>query len=114
MEYLPTQAVAEFLNKRFTVAFADERRPIDAIIFRSAQHPEGKNIALLGDAAVVGEREGERRPRPDAANALDAWLDFELDLAKPDRRARIVPRVDSFIWSSVDGALFATSLRDPD
>lgn len=114
LEYLPTQAVAEFLNKRFTVAFADERRAVDAIIFRSAQHPEGKNIALLGDAAVVGETEGEVRPKPDLGHSVDAWLDLELDLAKPDRRARIVPHADTFIWVSVDGAQFAVTPQDID
>ena len=51
--YLPTQAVAEYLNKHHRFTFAGQDRIIDGVIYRSAQHPEGKNIVLLGEAAVV-------------------------------------------------------------
>jgi len=63
LNYIPTQAVAEFLNKEFRVMFGRTRKRIDAIIFRSAQNQVGTNIAILGDAsAVATHTEPERGP----------------------------------------------------
>ena len=62
---MPTQAVAEYLVYRHTFNYKGETdRTIDAIIFRSAQRPNGKNIAIFGDAAVV-------RREDDSGNPID-------------------------------------------
>lgn len=53
LDYVPTQFVAEYLNKLHQVRIGKDRQHIDAIIYQSAQRPEGKNIVLLGDAAHV-------------------------------------------------------------
>jgi hypothetical protein len=53
LDYVPTQFVAEYLNKVHEVRIGKDRLHIDAIIYRSAQRPGGKNIVLLGDAAQV-------------------------------------------------------------
>ena len=54
LNYIPTQAVAEYLVRHHRFTFAGHERTIDAIIYGSAEHPGGRNIALLGDASVVG------------------------------------------------------------
>jgi hypothetical protein len=112
LEYLPTQAVAEFLNKRFVFTFAGAERTIDAIIFRSAQNPAGKNIVVLGDAAVVGEI-GDDEPPLDTGRELD-WFEIELLAAKPDRPPRIVPVPDSFSWRKITGVAFTISGGEAD
>jgi hypothetical protein len=107
LEYLPTQAVAEFLHKRFSVHLSGQQRSIDAIVFRSAQRPGGKNIVLLGDAAVVGEQDGGKRPVA-VNDGPDSWFDRELAQAKANRPARILPIPETGIWQRVSGAEFQT------
>lgn len=51
LDYVPTQAVAEYLNSEHLVHMGRARCHIDAIIYTSAQRPPGKNIVFLGDAA---------------------------------------------------------------
>lgn len=55
-EYIPTQAVAEYLSNHLTFHLGGEKRRIEAIIYRSAQAGrDGRNIVLLGRAAQVLE-----------------------------------------------------------
>jgi hypothetical protein len=51
LDYLPTQAVAEYLVHRHHYFAKGEERPLDGIIYSSAQTPDGRNIVLLGEAA---------------------------------------------------------------
>lgn len=53
LDYVPTQVVAEYLNRVHEVKIDKVDRHIDAILYRSAQRPAGCNIVLLGDAAIV-------------------------------------------------------------
>ena len=70
LEYVPTQAVAEYLVYRHTFNYKGETdRTIDAIVFRSAQRPNGKNIAMFGDAAVVCRED-------DSRNTIDEEAEF--------------------------------------
>ncbi len=105
LDYLPTQAVAEYLNKHHRFTFAGQQRIIDAIIYRSAQHPEGKNIALMGEAAVVGSVPG---PLPDTEDDGDDWPSITF-LTKRKPKARIVPVDGTFVKHRVSGASFATT-----
>lgn len=75
LDYVPTQFVAEYLNKVHTVRIGRERVHLDAIIYRSAQRPEGTNIVLLGEAALV---KGVADPRPPG---LPSWA---LELIEPE------------------------------
>ena len=50
LEYVPAQVVAEYLA-RHPMKWRGEEVAVEAIIFRSAQNPSGKNIAIVGDAA---------------------------------------------------------------
>lgn len=53
LDYVPTQAVAEYLNSEHLVWMGNDKRHIDAIIYTSAQRPPGKNIVFLGHAAIT-------------------------------------------------------------
>ena len=64
LEYIPTQAVAEYLVHLHKFPFGDKAaQTIDAIIFRSAQNQRGKNIAIFGDASSV---EGSNTDKTDS------------------------------------------------
>jgi hypothetical protein len=105
LDYLPTQAVAEYLNKHHRFTFAGAERTIDAVIYRSAQHPEGKNIVLLGEAAVVGAAPGAL---PEAGEDEDDWPSVTF-ATKRRPQARILPVDDSLIKQRVSGASFPTA-----
>lgn len=64
LDYIPTQAVAEYFLYHHNFKKRGKSEKIEAIIFQSAQMPRGKNIVLLGDAAQVQQdsRKAERRP----------------------------------------------------
>lgn len=53
LDYIPTQAVGEFLQRHLQFHLKGKKHRIEAVIFRSAQHPAGMNIVLLGEAAAV-------------------------------------------------------------
>ena len=77
IDYVPTQAVAEYLNAVHQVRIGEEKRNIDAIIFNSAQRPEGRNIVVLGEAAFIEPLEGgskKRSPTGLVAPSLDLFL----------------------------------------
>ena len=117
LQYLPTQAVAEFLNRRFQVSFAREKRGIDAVIFRSAQRPEGKNIVVLGDAAIVGMPAGAAGEVPAEApekDDFDDWFDQALKIVRADKPAGLVADPQSVRWTKIIGAEFTPAPDDGD
>lgn len=72
-DYVPTQVVAEYLNKVLTVRLAKTERRIDGLIYRSAQRPAGMNIVLLGDAARLSatvEKPSIRSPNLGLGDAM--------------------------------------------
>ena len=83
LDYVPTQAVAEYLSKVFTVRMGKERRPIDAVIFQSAQRPQGSNIVLLGDAAQIESARTTKRSAPSLMPSLNIALFEERETAEP-------------------------------
>lgn len=76
IDYVPTQVVAEYLNTVHEVRMGNSKCQIDAIIFNSAQRPEGRNIVILGDAAVTEPVKGavERSAIGPVAPSLDIFL----------------------------------------
>ena len=93
LDYVPTQVVAEYLARRHDFSFEGDRKGFDAIIYRSAQNPEGRNIALFGDAARLVQPQPRERPTP-RSSLDDFWADFEaLEFAEIPRlgRLRLVP-----------------------
>lgn len=113
LDYLPTQAVAEYLNKHHTFTFEGRERTIDAIIYRSAQHPEGKNIVLLGESAVVGPPPGAPAQQADPD---DLWPSLKF-ASRRKTVARVVPKPETVVKLAVSGASFTTTrhfdLDDP-
>ena len=53
LDYVPTQVVSEYLTHLHKLKRGESVRTIDAIIYRSAQNGNGKNIAIFGDAGAV-------------------------------------------------------------
>jgi len=108
LDYIPTQAVAEYLAHN-TFTFAGQSRVIEAIIYGSAQNPGGRNIALLRQAAVVGDPAPQ--PGPEPPPAPDTGLGFPFDdWSSGPRSGRIVPLPDSLEKRAVSGARY-TSVR---
>ena len=52
-DYVPTQAVADFIHFNLAGKLGKQIKRIDGIIYESAQRPGGRNIALFGEAALV-------------------------------------------------------------
>ncbi|MCX7587264.1 RES domain-containing protein [Phenylobacterium sp. 58.2.17] len=78
IDYIPTQAVAEYLNKLHAVRIGKAERRIDGILFRSAQRPAGVNLVLFGEAALV-ERSAKAQPqRPHLSSPS-----FDLQVFEP-------------------------------
>lgn len=69
LDYVPTQAVAEYLNHHLKFDLDGKSRRIDAIIYQSAQNGVGRNIAVLGPASVVEQ----------SSNTAADWEDLEDD-----------------------------------
>lgn len=98
LDYLPTQAVAEYLLNHHTVEVQKHKRRIDAIIYHSAQRPKGKNIAIFGSAGVVGEDKPKIKPPGDTDDLFDL-LDFVRRM-----ETRIVEVPGCFISYFIKGA----------
>uniref|UniRef100_A0A9E7ZVS8 RES domain-containing protein n=1 Tax=Bosea sp. NBC_00436 TaxID=2969620 RepID=A0A9E7ZVS8_9HYPH len=75
LDYLPTQAVAEYLLHHHRAEIKKQKRCIDAIIYQSAQRPRGKNIAIFGLAGVLGEDKPKKKPVDNSDDLFDL-LDF--------------------------------------
>lgn len=103
LDYIPTQAVAEFLSNQLSFEADGKVHRIEGIIFRSAQRPSGKNIVILGGAANV-----ERTP------ALDADGDVTRKVKRPpivvpksfSGRDRLRVVEGSVVFHAVEGAVF--------
>jgi len=80
IDYVPTQVVAEFLNKVHEVRMGRQKRHIDAIVYWSAQRPGGRNIVILGSAGTIEHS-------PDASKVTQptkSTLDLKASDEKPE------------------------------
>lgn len=80
IDYIPTQAVSEFITTRMKVPRGKKKVGIDGIIFASAQRPNGgRNIVLLGDAALIEGAKPKDEPKfymvggPDWTESFTEW-----------------------------------------
>lgn len=64
LDYIPTQAVAEYLLNHHQFHMSGQKHRIEAIIYRSAQHPGGRNIVFLGEACTIEEVAPPAPPKP--------------------------------------------------
>lgn len=109
LDYIPTQAVAEYLLNHHVFELEGQQVKIEAILYRSAQNSEGINIAVLGEAGVV------RNSETDAKTERKAWASgpFEDTISSLPRhpfatepgRLAVVP--GSYREFSVESARFA-------
>lgn len=76
LDYVPTQVVAEYLNRVYKFRLKKDLRNIDAIIYASAQRPTGVNIVILGDAAFVKKMDNSRRKEGPTGEAITFDLEF--------------------------------------
>jgi RES domain len=86
LDYIPSQAVSEFIHSVLEVRLEGEKCSIDAIIFRSAQRPEGRNIVLFGDAALVAASKPLSDPstfEPSETDGLETWAHWTFENPKP-------------------------------
>lgn len=108
LDYIPTQAVAEYLAYHHEVKVDGEVRKIDAIIYASAQNNgEGKNIAILGPASVAGEvdQNGKRVKKRTENDEFDLFPSFWI----PKPEIRITPAAESFLVHEVSAVRFSTN-----
>jgi hypothetical protein len=76
LDYIPTQAVAEYFLHHHSFKRNGQSAKIEGIIFQSAQLPPNKNIVLLGEAAQVRGTATlkNRRSHLDADPFSDAFM----------------------------------------
>lgn len=97
LDYVPTQAVAEFLAHHYTFNLDGRRTRIDAIVYKSAQNGAGRNIALLSTAGRVrisprkSSATAERSENP--SGELDATAGLIVDPTSIEVRRAICARL---------------------
>jgi len=104
LDYIPTQAVAEYLVHGHQYFSGGKRLPIDGIIYSSAQSPDGRNIALLGEAAHVNQKPGKDSQSPSRR------------LGRRESSARLAVVADSLSFHCITEAKFGSapfSYRSP-
>lgn len=88
-DYVPTQAVAEFVHVNLAGKLGNSIKKIDGIIYESAQRPGGRNIALFSEAALVEGNDHQPEHEHDISNAESARL-------WDDDAGYVAPSFDSF------------------
>lgn len=77
LDYVPTQVVAEYIGSQLRVKVDGTTRRIDGIIYESAQHRAGKNIALFGAASSVKVPAMGRGKTPPELDWIDEMFAFD-------------------------------------
>lgn len=109
LDYIPTQAVAEYLLNHHKFKRDGKTVRIEAIIFQSAQNPTGKNIALLGEAAFVRQDKADlkRSHKIEGSDSgiLDPFESFRLPRNEGSNPALVVDQT-GFRTHRVKGAKY--------
>ncbi|WFS02384.1 RES family NAD+ phosphorylase [Rhizobium tumorigenes] len=90
LDYIPTQAVAEYLLNHHEFHIGGAKHRIEAIIYRSAQHPEGKNIVILGDACAIEAKQPSSKTK---STSFDDTFDNPLSYLPGSRSPGALPRM---------------------
>ena len=107
LDYIPTQAVAEYLLNHHEFFFGGVKRRIEAIIYQSAQHPRGKNIVILGDACAIEEVEAPQEPKSAPyGEPFDSLLSSLPRFGPSGKAPRMRFKAGSFEMHEVRGASF--------
>lgn len=115
LDYIPTQAVAEYLLNHHDFKRDGKAVRIEAIIFQSAQNPDGKNIALLGEAAFVEQSAPEskklRKMQGSESDTFDPFESFRLPRHEGTNAALLADQAE-FSTNRVTGAKYDASQFD--
>jgi hypothetical protein len=109
LDYIPTQAVAEYLLHHHEFKRGGKPVKIEAVIFQSAQNPSGKNIAMLGDAANVvafGQAEKKTKRGLSASRSVRGILEVSIPRANDRQKPALRVDLDSVEIREVSGAQF--------
>ena len=99
LDYVPTQVVSEYLTHLHKFKRGESDKTIDAIIYRSAQNGNGKNIAIFGNAGAVrgassGSAQSFSRAKP-ALQVVDGSLNsYQVTAVRNDADEAYTPRPD--------------------
>ena len=108
IDYIPTQAVAEFLLNNENLKLKDANIKIEGIIYPSAQYPNGKNIAFLGDAALVKtELPDKSQKNKDKIDNVSNWHEY-FTMYEADKDAALALIPNSITSIVVSGANYST------
>jgi hypothetical protein len=107
LDYIPTQAVAEYLLNHHEFHLGGQKHRIEAIIYRSAQHPTGKNIVILGDACAIEEPPIHPKEKPGTFGApLDSLISSLPRFGPFGKAPRMRVKENSFQMRRIQGASF--------
>ena len=106
LDYIPTQAVAEYLLRHHKLHLNGEKRPIEAVIFRSAQHPTGKNIVILGDASTVESPPHPKLQRRGSGTPFDPLEGIGYSTLRYTSGSKLRLRPGTFKLHRISGAEF--------
>jgi hypothetical protein len=119
LDYIPTQAVAEYLLNHHEFYNRGEKARIEAVIYRSAQLPAGKNIVLRGDAGKVWFPPPKEGPGKDWGGFASVEYRFSnrnprgLQVVEGSVKTLVVDAA-SYPTHEVDTRLFSTGAEDDD
>lgn len=105
LDYIPSQAVSEFIHRVLQVKVDGQLCAVDAVIFPSAQHPEGKNIVLFGDAALV--RGSPSADDPQSFEVVDDETELWDDWKWEDPDPALAVKADSVLVRRVNSVSFS-------
>lgn len=109
LDYIPTQAVAEYLLNHHDFNVSGAKHRIEAIIYRSAQHPEGKNIVILGDACAIEAMPVQSKSKTTSyGEPFDSLLSSLPRFRSPSLSPRMRFKNGSVAEHRVQGATFHT------
>jgi len=115
LDYIPTQAVAEYLLHHHEFKIGGKPAKIEAIIYRSAQLPGGKNIVLMGEAAQVDKSVTSDKKRPkstafsyDFPESIASFMGERMELGNP--ALRVVEQ--SLETRRVSGARYVSAAQE--
>jgi len=75
LDYVPTQAVSEFIHVALAAEAKGKGSRIDGIVYGSAQRPGSRNIALFGEAALIDGGIDEPHDKLSRAALSGLWDD---------------------------------------
>lgn len=106
LDYIPSQAVSEFIHRILSVKLEGKSSQVEAVVYNSAQSPDGKNIVFFGDAAIVQGAAGSGMStsfKKSTKETLQSWDDWEWREPNPG----LTVSNEDVVFCAVDGVTFS-------